>query len=114
MLENPADATPEIEIHSGWFGCGASTGEMWLQLQWPEGISHWSIAAKEVVPIVIASIIWGDQWNNKSVLFHCDNQAVVEVINSGSSKDDILIMHLLRCLFFISAHPKVYTYIRKR
>jgi len=34
MLENPADVTPEIEIHldaSGWFGCGAWTGEMWLQ-----------------------------------------------------------------------------------
>jgi len=37
------------------------------------------------------------------MLVHCDNQAVVEVINSGSSKD-VILMHLLHALFFISAH----------
>ena len=103
-VRKPSRCDPRDRNASGWFGCGAWTGEMWLQLQWPEGISPWLIAAKELVPIVITSIIWGDQWSNKSVLFHCDNQAVVEVINLGFSKDDILIMHLLRCLFFISAH----------
>ena len=33
---------------------------------------------------------------------HCDNQAVVEMVNSGHSKD-MEISHLLRCLFFITA-----------
>ena len=107
MLENPADGMPDIEIHSdasGSFGCGAWTGDLWLQLQWPEGVSNWSIAAKELVPIVITALVWGDQWGDRLILVHCDNQAVVKVINSRSSKEDILIMHLLRCVFFISAH----------
>jgi len=107
MLENPEDGVPDVELHSdasGSFGCGAWTGNLWLQLQWPDSVSHWSIAAKELAPIVIAALLWGDQWNNKLILVHCDNQAVVDVINSGSSKDDILIMHLLRCIFFVSAH----------
>ena len=34
---------------------------------------------------------------------HCDNMAVVEVVNSRYSKDKEM-MHLLRCLFFISEH----------
>ena len=98
---------PYIEIQSdasGSFGCGAWTGDLWLQLQWPEGISNWSIAAKELVPIVIVALVCGDQWGDRLILVHCDNQAMVEVIDSGSSKEDILIMHLLRCVFFISAH----------
>ena len=33
---------------------------------------------------------------------HCDNEAVVAVLNSGYSKDDQL-MHLVRCLFFVLA-----------
>ena len=37
---------------------------------------------------------------------HCDNMVVVEVINSGCSKDAIM-MHLLKTLFFIRAHWKI-------
>ena len=37
------------------------------------------------------------------MLAHCDNQALVEVINTGSCKDPEL-MQLLRSLFFITAH----------
>ncbi len=37
------------------------------------------------------------------VVAHCDNQAVVEVVNSGYCKDPEL-MQLLRSLFFIKAH----------
>ena len=36
-------------------------------------------------------------------MVHCDNQAVVSVTNSGYSKNSDM-MHLLRCLFFISAY----------
>ncbi len=37
------------------------------------------------------------------MLVHCDNEAVVEVINSGSCRDPEL-MQLLRYLFFVLAH----------
>ena len=33
---------------------------------------------------------------------HCDNQAVMAVVNSGYSRD-CQVMHLLWCLFFITA-----------
>ena len=34
---------------------------------------------------------------------HVDNEAAVSVLNSGYSKES-QIMHLVRCLFFLSAH----------
>ena len=42
----------------------------------------------------------------QKVICHCDNMAVVEVMNNGYSRDRLL-MHLIRCLFFISEHFKV-------
>ena len=53
------------------------------------------IAVKELVPIVMACIVWGKILRQQNVLAHCDNQAVVEVINTGSCKNPEL-MHLLR------------------
>ena len=37
----------------------------------------------------------------------CDNAAVVAIVQSGSSKDD-LVMHLMRCFFYICARDSVY------
>ena len=37
------------------------------------------------------------------VLYHCDNKAVMDKVNSGYSRDRNMI-HLLHCLFLISEH----------
>ena len=41
----------------------------------------------------MAALLWGNHWDNKLILVHCDDQAVVDVINLGSSKEDILITY---------------------
>ncbi len=46
------------------------------------------------------------QWKVKTVLCRCDNAAVVAIINSGRSKND-LVMHLMRSLFFFTARYNV-------
>ena len=61
-----------------------------------------SIAFLELVPIILAGILWGHRWANCHVRALCDNQAVVDVIRSRYSRDNSL-MHLLRCLFFVEA-----------
>ena len=38
------------------------------------------IAAKELLPIIVATTIWGPQWVGASVLCHCDNEAVVAAV----------------------------------
>ena len=88
---------------SGRLGCGAWADRSWFQLLWPSDFVDRSIAAKELIPIVLACVVWGKDWRNRSVLAHCDNQAVVEVVNAGYSRDADL-MQLLRSLFFITAH----------
>ena len=83
---------------SGSFGCGAFSLENgWFQLEWPESWSRVHIAAKELVPIVIAAALWGPHWHGSCILFRTDNMAVVEVLRSHSARDPLL-MHLLRCL----------------
>ncbi len=100
---------------SGNFGCRAVVPEVeaWLQLPWPESyapgllvLKEESITLKELLPVVLACAVWGEQWRERVVHVHCDNLGVVALVNSGYSKVPP-IMHLLRCLFFIRAHFQI-------
>ena len=109
MLTDVDNAPPDAHLYtdaSGGIGCGAWSGRHWFQYFWPDEFATRSIAVKELVPIVMACIVWGKIWRQQNVLAHCDNQAVVEVINTGSCKDPEL-MQLLRSLFFITAHLEI-------
>ena len=57
---------------------------------------------KELIPIVVATMLWGQSWAAMTIQARCDNQAVVEIINQRSSKDQEA-MHLLCCLSFAEA-----------
>ena len=89
---------------SGNWGCGAfSSQSCWFQLQWPQQWAKVHITVKELQPIVVACAVWGKNWRGQTIKCICDNAAVVAIINSGRSKDK-LAMHILRCLFFFTAH----------
>ena len=92
---------------SGSWGCGARWGRRWFQWAWADPSNEWSIAPKELLPIIFALVIWGKQWGGRQVECRCDNMAVVSVVNSGRAKDEVL-MHLLRCLFFVAAHLHIH------
>ena len=53
----------------------------------------------------------GATWRGARATVHCDNMAVVEVVNLGYSKDGVMA-HLLRVLFFAKAHWEVEIYAR--
>ena len=63
---------------------------------------EFSIAPKELVPIVMAVTLWGPHWVGRRVCCLCDNMAVVAAVNKGSARDPTL-MHLLRILAFLTA-----------
>ena len=48
-----------------------------------------NIVNLEMLNILIALRVWADQWAHKEVLFHCDNWAVVQVIQTSRTKDDL-------------------------
>ena len=112
LIPNPSPQQSVVwSDASGSLGCGAicpSLGK-WIQLLWDGrriGLSDGevdSITWMELLPIVLASAVWGPQWHGQTVLGYCDNTGAVAVANSGYSKAP-RIMHLLRCLFFIRAY----------
>ena len=68
-------------------------------------LPHGKISLKELLRIALACAMWGKYWKGQRLVCHCDNAAMVAIINSGSSKKD-LAMDLMRSLFFVSAHYK--------
>ena len=95
-------ANPLQSDASGSWGCGAVWGSQWFQWAWEGPSKEWAIAPKELLPILFAMVVWGRQWCGQRVICQCDNAAVVAVINTGRAKDTVL-MHLLRCMFFVAA-----------
>ena len=72
-----------VAVVSDAWGCSAfmpATGD-WFQFAWPPAWHEASIAAKELLPILISVAIWGKSWMIASVEFVCDNLAVVQVLN---------------------------------
>lgn len=94
---------------SGSLGCGAFFHNKWIVLQWP---SEWNgnilqdITFLELVPIVLAVTTWCKQLTNKKVIFHVDNLALVEILNSKSSKSS-RVMSLLRPLVLITMNNNI-------
>ena len=52
---------------------------------------------------LISCVVWGSTLSRQRIEFKCDNLALVEAINKGSSKET-QVMHLLRCLWFFTAY----------
>ena len=105
----PSPETERVELvsdASGSWGCAAVWGTQWWQWCWNAKAQSWHIAPKELLPVLLSCIVWGEEWSGKLIRCHCDNMAVVEVLNSGYSRDREM-MHPLRCLFFIAEHFRI-------
>ncbi len=100
---NPPDLHVWSDASGSW-GCAAIWYPHWFQVSWDlaHSFSRASIAAKELLPILLAACVWGAHWKGLTVQCNCDNQAVVSILNSGSAKDSHLA-HMLRCLFFLES-----------
>ena len=94
-LEMSSDASGSLEF-------GAIFGSHWLYGKWPSVLQSSSIEYKELFPIVVSAHIWGPSWFRQVVLFRCDNESVVYILNSRSSTAPN-VMHLLRALLMKAA-----------
>ena len=80
---------------SGAIGYGALFNKRWFNGIWPSDWLGFSIAWKELFPIVLALEIWGSALKNSCITLHTDNVSVVYILNRQTSKDQH-IMHLVR------------------
>ena len=91
---------------SGTLGYGAALGPQWLFGPWDDEWRGQSVTLVEFYPIVFAVSVCADSLSSKCISFHSDNKAVVDISNSQTSKDT-MVMHLMRklVLSFASQHP---------
>jgi len=97
--------SPDLELFtdsSGSLGYGVFYMGHWISEPWTSVLEDRSIQWKELYPVALSCFLWGHQWSGKKLLFHHDNQAVVDIWASGTSRDP-LIMHLVRSIFFTAA-----------
>jgi hypothetical protein len=91
LVEGTPDFTVTFDASGSW-GCGTYWQEHWFSIPWGACWSSIHITVKELLPIIVASALWGRQWQGKRIRFRCDNAAVVAIVNSGRSK------HPWRCI----------------
>ena len=98
--ENSAELSLYTDA-SGTQGFGGIFRNQWFQGKWlPHetlDTKNISIDWQEFYAIVVACYIWASVWAQKRIIFYCDNQAVVSIINSKRSKSP-RIMDLVRAL----------------
>lgn len=91
MLEERWVDTSHLNLYTdaaGGVGFGAFFCGHWACGAWPV---EWrsndpDITFKELFPIVLAIHLWGKELSNQKVLFHCDNMAVVCIINRQTTR----------------------------
>ena len=98
-------ASSDVEATSdaaGSLGFGAYFRSEWFSGAWAPCQVGCSIAYKELFPIVIAAFIWGPQWSRQHILFRSDNEAVVHILVTRTSRM-VDLMFLLRKLLLAAA-----------
>ena len=59
----------------------------------PSGLKNnveWSISHFEMINIIVALRLWGSDWSHQKAILKTDNMAVVNICNSGYTRDQAL------------------------
>ena len=81
---------------AGSLGYAAVYGSSWVNGSWPTTWHKFNITLLELYPIMLALEFWGSRLANHAVLFLCDNEAVVHIINKQSSKEPNIMVLVRR------------------
>ena len=101
MLDENREILDLYTDASGSKGFGAYFEGHWTMGVWPEKIKaiKTDIMYKELFPIVLSLLLWGQKFRNSRIVFHCDNESVVAIINKQSTPHK-LSMGLVRVLVY--------------
>ena len=95
-----AASDPEATSNAaGSLSFGAFFKGKWFSGAWVPSSFEQSIAYKELFPVVIEAHVWDLQWFRQHILFWSDNEAVVNMLNSPTSKVPCLMFLLCKLLF---------------
>ncbi|XP_045198533.2 uncharacterized protein LOC123552851 [Mercenaria mercenaria] len=91
----------ELYTDASNLGFGGFLANQWFSVPWPEAFIHYHLTIKEFFPIVLLVELFSSSLANKCIMFYCDNEAVVAVINQQTSKN-VCIMKLVRRLVVVT------------
>ena len=92
-----------LELDACLTGCGAFVGDSYYAEEFPTEVlrAGHSIAHLELLNVVTAVKVWGEQWRGHSLEIKCDNMNACLAVRSGRSKDDF-VQHCVRERFVLS------------
>ena len=83
-------SSAQVYLDACLTGLGGHFDSMVYTLEIPFGYKNYDICHLEMLNIVVASKLWALYWKDKKIQIHCDNMAVVQVLNTGRARDHIL------------------------
>ena len=97
--DTPTATSQDIHLYTdaSMIGFGEVFGKAWIQGFWPPTWKNYNINILELYPIFALIKVFGKKLARSSIVLHCDNLAIVTIINKQTSKCP-LIMSLIRPL----------------
>ena len=92
---------------AGSIGFAAVFGSHWMGDIWDPTIIGTNIAILELYPICLALHVWADSFANRCLCINSDNMAVVQVLNTSTSKEPTM-MALIRRLVLLCMTKNIY------
>ena len=83
-------------------GYGGTFKEEYFRGRFPSHLQNHNIALLEILAVMVALKIWGEQLEGHYFWIHVDNEAVATVLNSGASRDPQL-QNVLREIALLAA-----------
>ena len=77
----------EIELDAGLQGLGARWGNRVYAVKLPTEHTNMTIVHYEMLNVMVVLTTCGTLWSGKTVLIHCDNEAVVTLLTTGKTQD---------------------------
>ena len=81
-----------LELDACLVGCGACTDRQYYAERFPQEVQHTqhTIAHLELLNIVVAVKVWGEQWARRRVRIYCDNSNACQALRTGRSRDSYM------------------------
>ena len=101
LIQNMPESSEEMMLFTdaSFKGLGAYFDGKWFSSPWVSDVSSYHIGVLELFAVYVAIVSWDDSLRNRHILIFSDNEAIVNVWKTGSSKDE-RIMKLVRLMFF--------------
>ena len=80
----------KILFHASLTGLGACFNNLVYTSPIPPGFNNYTIVHLEMENVLVALKLWTHLWPDKWVRLYCDNQAVVQVLSTGNTRDTVL------------------------